>query len=133
MTHRDNETPGRVEDGAGTHTDRSDIDRRWSSRKPLRLDVLVYRDRVPVAVGTTRNIGLEGMFLETGRQRFSNQTLLEVAFPVKVDREEQRFRVPAVVVNASTAGMGLTFTAFDQKLFRALERLLYRAGSAEAS
>lgn len=101
------------------------MERRWSARKPIALDVVIYEKRLPVATAVSRNVGLEGMYVETVWHLFCKGTALEAEFIIAGIRGGRRYRLPVVVKHVSRRGFGLMFNIFDQELFRAFEAMLY--------
>lgn len=99
-------------------------EQRWSERKPLVLEVAIYHHGLLALTCRTRNIGLEGLFVELAGQRFAAHTAVEVGLPWnRAGREWQR--IPALVVHNVPDGMGLMFCSFDHRLFQAIEHLVY--------
>jgi hypothetical protein len=105
--------------------DQVQSERRRSIRKPIAMQVVIYERGLPVAATISRNVGLQGMYVETSWHPFSKGSLIEAEFAIADTPGGRRYRLPAVVLNVSKRGFGLTFNIFDQKLFRALEEILY--------
>lgn len=100
-------------------------ERRWSARRSIALDVVIYEKGLPVAASVSRNVGLEGMYVETTWHLFCTGTPLEAEFIVADGRGGRRYRLPVIVTHVSRHGFGLMFNIFDQNLFRALEAIVY--------
>lgn len=100
-------------------------DRRWSARKSIALDVVLYEKGLPVAAAVSRNVGLEGMYVETLWHLFRKGTVLEAEFIIAGIRAGRRYRLPVVVMHVSKRGLGLMFSIFDRDLFRTLETMLH--------
>ena len=83
------------------------LEHRWSSRKEISLDVNLYYPPVGMINGTTRNISLEGMFVDTHGIDIPRQARLEVAFRTQHGNREKVHRLPAYVVHGSEGGVGL--------------------------
>jgi len=101
--------------------DHVQLERRWSIRKPIVMQVVIYQKGLPVAATMSRNVGLEGMYVETSWHPFSKESLIEVEFVIADTSARRRHRLPALVLHVAKRGFGLTFNIFDQTLFRALE------------
>jgi hypothetical protein len=101
------------------------VERRQSARKPIALDVVICEKGLPVATAVSRNVGLEGMYVETVWHLFCTGTPLEAEFIIADIRGGRRYRLPVVVRHVSRRGFGLKFNIFDQKLFRGFEAMLY--------
>lgn len=100
------------------------FEQRWGPRRAAAVVVTVYHQGQTMGQYSTRNIGREGMFVETNGVTFPVQTMIEVSFkdPVLVHRVRQR--VPSLVVHRATDGVGLMFCSFDHRLFEALDRFV---------
>jgi hypothetical protein len=86
------------------------MEHRWSDRVFSSLDVLLFKNDIPVVSCKASNIGLYGMFVKTGPVRYARNSVLDVEFPVsdKVRQKKTR-RVPVYVVHQSDEGLGLAF------------------------
>ena len=58
------------------------MEHRCSQRKKVRLDVTLYRNGRVVSRGKSRDIGLEGMFIEAGDMNCPVNSRMEVEFAV---------------------------------------------------
>lgn len=101
------------------------MEHRWSLRKPVEIDVTLRRQGLSHKRYKTKNISLEGVFVDSGADSWPEDTFLELEFPVHGQQQGARHRIPVVVVHRSTEGMGLMFCVFDQQLFKTVEHLLY--------
>jgi hypothetical protein len=97
----------------------------------MALDVVIYHKGLPIAVAQSHNIGLEGMYVETRWHLFSVGTLLEAEFILDETRDGRRHRLPVLVAHVRGRGFGLMFACFEQRLFRALEAMLFDDGVNE--
>jgi hypothetical protein len=105
------------------------MEHRWSVRKPARVEVALRREGASFNQFKTRDISMEGVFVESGPDSWPEDTFLELDLPLFENGRQVRHRVPVVVVHRSQEGMGLMFCIFDQPLFKAIEHLLYEASS----
>lgn len=110
------------------------MEHRWSVRKPVYVEITLRRQGMPAKRYKTRNISLEGVFVESGTDAWPEETFLELELPLYDNQQfgidkEQRHRIPVVVVHRTSGGMGLMFCVFDQPLFRIVEHLLYGSAS----
>jgi hypothetical protein len=94
-------------------------------RKSVMFEVQVSYKCHPVVRGRSRNIGLEGLFIETGIVILPVGSCIEVEFALMADALWEQIRMPAVVVHRTGDGCGIVFQAFKRKAFRSIERLLY--------
>ena len=56
------------------------MEHRWRKRLQKTIKVMLYHNRVPVISCKTRDIGIEGIFVESGPLEFRNYTCLEIEF-----------------------------------------------------
>ena len=108
------------------------MEHRWSVRKPVDMDVLVYHGGFPGTELRARNIGMEGMFIETGALALAKNSVLDVEFTLELAGRSQRYRMPSFVRHVSDVGVGIMFRKFNQELFQALHRLLYSSDDFRA-
>lgn len=85
------------------------MEHRWSDRIPSSLEVLLFRNNIPVATCKTRNISIYGMFAITGPLKYERNSLLEVEFVFSTQGRKKRYRIPAYVVHQTNEGLGLMF------------------------
>lgn len=105
------------------------IEHRWSVRKPMVVEVALRLQDSAAKWYRSRNLSMEGVFVESGTDAWPVDTLLELELPLYGQLRKTRHRVPVVVVHRTGDGMGLMFCVFDQTLFKTVEYLLYEAVS----
>ena len=101
------------------------MEQRWSLRKSVTLVVKVVYKCHPVVLGRSRNIGLEGLFIETGIMILPVGSCIQVEFDLMNATRLVQICMPAVVVHRNRNGCGIAFQAFNGNAFRAIEHLLY--------
>jgi hypothetical protein len=101
------------------------MEQRWSLRKPVTLEVQVSHKCYPVIRGRSRNISLEGLFIETGIVILPVGSSIDVEFALMTGEAWEQIRMPAVVVHRTAQGSGIVFYTFNTKVFRSIERILY--------
>jgi hypothetical protein len=101
------------------------MEQRWSLRKPVTFDVQVSRKCHPHVRSRSRNISLEGLFIETGLVILPVGCCIDVEFALTTAGGPVRVRMPAVVVHRTRDGCGIVFHAFNTHVFRSIERMLY--------
>ena len=101
------------------------MEQRWSLRKSVTLVVKVVYKCHPVVLGRSRNIGLEGLFIETGIMILPVGSCIEVEIDLMAGTQWEEVRMPAVVVHRNRVGCGIAFQTFNGKAFRVIEQLLY--------
>ena len=101
------------------------MEQRWSLRKPVTFEVKVLYKCHPVVLGRSRNIGLEGLFIETGIMVLPVGSCIQVEFGLMSATQREQICMPAVVVHRHRNGCGIAFQTFNGKAFRVIEQLLY--------
>ncbi|GBE10745.1 PilZ domain protein [bacterium BMS3Bbin12] len=105
------------------------MEQRLTERHPAALEVLVYRNKVPVLTGVTRNVGTSGMFISTSApNELPERSFVEVEFDLEDNDEVRKCRVPGWVARRLGEGIGVTFMTLDSRGRRDLQRLLRRTG-----
>lgn len=104
------------------------MEHRWSIRKPVVFDVLVFNEEHRGVTCRAYNIGMEGMFIGTGSLRVARNSILDIEFALN-DRSGQRvsYRIPVFVRHVSNGGIGIMFRNFHQHLYQSLHALLYES------
>lgn len=101
------------------------MEHRLSRRTPLRCGVTVYSTRLGSAIGHARDIGIGGMFIETGTLLFTVHAPLVVRFSLDDDQYAGVFRLESMVVRRAAHGMGVMFLETAPEITDALARVLY--------
>ncbi len=83
------------------------MDHRWASRKEVNMDVMVYRNGLPVTRCKASDISSDGMFIKTGPLSYRRNSCLEVAL-ISADGFDE-VKLSATVVYSNDNGMGLMF------------------------
>ncbi|MEE9422788.1 MAG: PilZ domain-containing protein [Gammaproteobacteria bacterium] len=103
------------------------VEHRWSNRKDLTLDVDLYYPPLGTLNGKTRNISLEGMYIELEGVHIPAQSRLEIAFTSKARGTTTEHRLPAYVVHEDKDGIGLMLQHVGYREFDALRFMLNAA------
>ena len=103
------------------------IEHRWSSRKNINIDVSLYYPPIGTISGKTRNISLEGMFVDLEGASIPPQARLEVRFTAQTRDSAVEHRLPAYVVHGSEQGIGLMLQHVGYREFDALRYMLNAA------
>lgn len=101
------------------------MEQRWSLRKPVTFEVKVSYKCHPDVLGRSRNIGLEGLFIETGIMILPVGSCIQVEFNLMSATQREPICMSAVVVHRTSNGCGIAFQSFNWNAFRTIERLLY--------
>jgi hypothetical protein len=100
------------------------VEHRWSSRKALNLDVSLHYPPVGTISARTRNISLEGMFVELEGVSIPEKSSIEVTFKGGARQSHTEHRLPAYVVHQREDGVGLMLQHVGYREFDALRSLL---------
>jgi len=103
------------------------IEHRWSSRKNININVNLYYPPVGMINGKTRNISLEGMFVDLMGTNIPPQARLEICFTAEARGKATEHRLPAYVVHGGENGVGLMLQHVGYREFDALRYMLNAA------
>ena len=99
------------------------MEHRCSVRKPIELQLLMYRHGLPVQMGRCRNLGHGGLFIETRGYQWRKKDYLVVEIIGK--KGQPLVRLPAMVVHRSSRGAGLVFGTLSPEQGRCLRGWLF--------
>ena len=99
------------------------MEHRCSVRKPIEFQLRLYKHGLPVQTGFCRNLGLGGLFIETGSCEWRKNEFLEVE--IIACNGKPVMRLPAAVVHYSERGAGLMFDAVSSEQQRILHGWLF--------
>ncbi len=100
------------------------MEHRYAIRMPLRINVLIYRQGLPVQAGRTRDISMEGAFVETRQLDCRKFDCLDVEFLPVGQEGCGRFRVKAMVIHRGQDGIGFEFAALESRSEQSLRNCL---------
>ena len=100
------------------------MEHRCASRKPITLDVVVTYQALGLVHGRAVNLGLGGMFIETGCVELPINALVKTSFFLNENGLQRPCSTDAMVMHSGPGGAGLMFNDLDEKLHDALQRLL---------
>lgn len=96
------------------------MEHRWSQRKSIRANAVIFCRNLPILCGQSCNISRGGLFVETGRTGLYENSLLEV----ELVYENYHLHLPAVLVHQSNEGIGLMFSDIQPATRNHLNNLL---------
>lgn len=99
-------------------------ERRWSIRKPFKIQATVTYPPLGKLHTKTQNVGLEGVFLDWPAPQPPTGAMMELTLHIAAD-DQQAPRLLASVVHVRADGLGLMFREFNLGLFRWLHDRLY--------
>ena len=94
------------------------MEHRCSVRKRVKFRLLLYRQGLPVQSALSRDLGLGGMFINTGARGWRKNEYLEIEILGVGGQPELKLR--AVVVHHSRRGTGVEFDAVSDEQRRIL-------------
>lgn len=104
------------------------MEHRWSERKPIEMDVALYYAPVGTIAGKTRDVSLEGMYVQTKGLDLPLHAELEVSFVTRTGSDTgHEHHLPAYVVHHNDGGVGLMLRHVDYSDFYALRYMLSAA------
>jgi hypothetical protein len=111
------------------------MEHRCDKRKSVKIDVVLYRRGRLTDVCRTRDVGIAGLFLETGSVEYNKNSIIDVEFVVELSRRHKRFRsyrLPAMIVRTANDGVGLMFVKPEAEAILAWRLVVQRAISRAA-
>ncbi|MEJ2644556.1 MAG: PilZ domain-containing protein [Gammaproteobacteria bacterium] len=103
------------------------MEHRWSARKPIAMDVELFYAPIGSVLGKTRDVSMEGMFVNTGGVFLPTHAKVEVSFRTAHRRGNRQHRVAGYVVHGNGDGVGLMLRHVDYHDFHALRDMLRAA------
>lgn len=85
------------------------MEHRYTERKPMVLDVVVICPRLGLVRGKTVNVGMGGMFVETGCVLMPLHSPVTVSFQPDPKQPERNHEAKGMVVHQKGQGFGLMF------------------------
>ena len=101
------------------------MEKRWSMRKEIQLDVMLHHDRAGVIKCKTRDISLEGMFIETQSGTLPVDEQVHLDFILQNDNSNKLHHIRAKIVRTTDTGMGLMFREFNPRISHFLRDVQY--------
>src|SRR5256885_1313553 len=84
-------------------------ERRDTPRVPLALDAMVKAADRPFQLFRTRDLSLDGAFVETGPHRLTPEDALEIALKIPINGSPQIYRFNARITRTAPLGVGMAF------------------------
>lgn len=103
------------------------MEHRYSDRLTADLNIVIYKQNLLVAMGTVKNIGKEGVFIESRFAELTANQPLEIEFLAN-DSSIKNRRFKAVVVHRAEHGFGVEIEDIAEKIRLSLLREPVRAG-----
>jgi hypothetical protein len=100
-------------------------ERRDTLRVPIALDAMLKFNQQGFQLYQTRDISLDGVFVETGPVRLPKKSPLELALKIPADGQNKIHRFRAQVKRLTPHGAGLVFDRADTDAYAALLHLVF--------
>ncbi|HSB97532.1 MAG TPA: PilZ domain-containing protein [Spongiibacteraceae bacterium] len=100
------------------------MEHRHNSRARTDLKVIIYNKGLPVAVGKTKNISREGLFVRTVYGEVTLHQPLEIQFVPTGQRCPSRIRVKTCVAHKTSIGFGLALVDNSDVAREGMKQLL---------
>jgi len=100
------------------------MEKRWAARRPVHVSVdLQYKD-VEVVDCQTRDISLNGAFVEVKQLQPTVNANIDLVFRLGDPGHYTKYKVPGKVARLTGDGIGVTFGETNISSFRSLRQLL---------
>ncbi len=103
-------------------------ERRWNVRLPVAINIVIYYSGLGLIQGKTKNISLDGAYIETGRISLHHAGELELILYDPHDCSEQQ-RVRARIARLDDHGAGLVFQDIPLAAYDLIRKAMSRPGS----
>ena len=101
------------------------MEKRWSERKELDVDVDVYQHGALLGSCHSFDIGLGGTFLSTEEPlTIQKDENVDLVFRLRSQNQGTKHNVHAKVTRVTTNGAGFKFCDFDTSVFRSLQEIM---------
>jgi len=101
------------------------MEKRWSKRKPITLDVVLFHNDLGLLRCKTRDISLEGMFLDTGKVSLPVEDPVDLDFILHSNGDTRLHHIRAKVVRVTPQGAGVMFREFTPSVSHFLQDANY--------
>lgn len=103
------------------------LEHRWSTRRFVNLEGIVFHHPVGLQPVRIRDIGLEGAFIAGEGLDLPVSGGIELTFAIDIDGSRAFYHMNAIVIHHSHGGYGVMFKEFKLEAFRTLMDVLYAA------
>src|SRR5690349_6214458 len=98
-------------------------ERRDTPRVTVALDAMVKHAQRPYQLFRTRDLSLDGAFVEVGPHRLTVKDELDIALKIPVNGASQIYRFHAQVARIAPLGVGMVFDHVNTESYAALMEL----------
>ena len=103
------------------------LEHRWSTRRNVSLEGIVFHRPVGLLPVRILDIGLEGAFISGDGVELPVPGGIELTFAIDIDGRKTLYHMNAMVIHQSRDGYGVMFREFRLEAFRTLMDMLYAA------
>jgi hypothetical protein len=104
----------------GKHITPAGKERRDTPRVPIALHAIVKMTGRPFQMFRTRDLSLDGAFVETGPLLVAAEEKIEVALKIPSNGASQVYRFNAHVIRVAPSGVGMVFDQVNTESYTAL-------------
>ena len=102
-------------------------ERRWNQRLPVAMNIIIYYSGLGLIQGKTKNLSLDGAYIDTGRISLHQGGELELILYDPEDCSEQQ-RVRARIARLDDHGAGLVFRDIPLGAYDLIRKVMNRPG-----
>jgi hypothetical protein len=103
------------------------LEHRWSTRKQVCLEAIVFHRSLGLLPVRILDIGLEGAFIAAEQLDLPVPGIVELTFAINIDGKKIIYHMNAMVMHHTRNGYGVMFREFKIEAFRTLMDVLYAA------
>lgn len=100
-------------------------ERRLGPRRQLTLEVMLEHSRLGLRRYQTRDVSLDGVFIEASDIPLRRNTLVDLVLRIPADGKTRHHRVRAKLAPLKNRGARFIFHKLDERTYTALVDLLY--------
>lgn len=101
------------------------MEHRCSLRRPMKVDIVLNYRSLGLVRGRSRDVGMGGMFVETGRIQIPVNAMVDVSVMLDTADGACAFHAEAIVVHTNKGGIGMMFSDLKPGLHDLLHDLIY--------
>ncbi len=106
---------------------KGNTEQRWSIRRAVAMDVMLYDSRGMVIEGQIQNVSIGGVYVDTGSTVPQLNSSVILGFQMKSLEGTTYHRLPALVVHVENMGAGLMFEDYDDNTIAALRTVVQQS------
>jgi hypothetical protein len=103
------------------------LEHRWSTRKQVCLEAIIFHRSLGLRPVKILDIGLEGAFITAERLDLPVPGIVELTFAIDIENKKTIYHMNAMVIHNGHEGYGVMFREFKLEAFRTLMDVLYAA------